>query len=756
VSASLSLKRQVDPPSQPRKNVQFADVIERLAAHGREHDEDRLRAVYDYAEAAHRGQKRRSGEDYVTHPLAVAWLLADLGFDATCVSIALLHDVLEDTGATREDLARALGEELAELVDGVSKIGQHEYVRRDQAQAETFRKLILASARDLRVILVKIADRLHNMQTLDHVPPEARRRIAKETLEIYAPLAHRLGMSRVKTELEDLAFYFLYPHQFAELQSSLKERVKLGAASTRKIGERLETELARAGLQCEISWRVKGYYSIYQKLHRRGIDLAQLYDYLAFRIVTAAARDTYAALGVIHQNWRPIPGRFKDYIAVPKPNLYQSLHTTVVWEEGQPFEIQIRTREMDVIAEEGIAAHWRYKEGKIASDASDSNIRWLRQLLELQREVQEPRAFLENLKLDLYPEDVYVFSPKGDVYSFPRGATPLDFAYRIHTDLGHRCTGARINGKLEPLRTPLRNGDIVEVQTSPSGKPSRDWLTMVKTSRARAKIRQWLNTQQKQQAEEIGRRLLEQELKKIRIQPKAALKSAEMKELLQADGLKRVEDLYSRIGFGKAPVKSVVRRLAGNEAVEREREEPGRLRKAVGKLLSIDGAAIRVHGEGDLMASIAQCCTPVPGEPIVGFVTRGRGISVHSEDCANVRNLLYHPEREIEVEWAEASNVVYPVVLRIETADQPGVLARLTEAIAKHDANIKNLDASSIGVGRAAIEVMLEVRDQRQLARLRETIESLPHVIQVIRQRDARRSSRRRSGSAASARNSQR
>jgi GTP diphosphokinase / guanosine-3',5'-bis(diphosphate) 3'-diphosphatase len=737
----LSLKRQVEPPSQPRRNVRFADLLERLRAHGRDCDEAWLRSVYDYAEAAHGEQKRLSGEPYISHPLQVAWLLADLGFDATCVAIGLLHDVLEDTGASREDLAAKLGEDLAALVDGVSKIGQHAYVRRDQAQAETFRKLILASARDLRVILVKIADRLHNMQTLDHVAPEARRRIAKETLEIYAPLAHRLGMSRVKTELEDLAFYHLYPHQFAELQSQLREKVKLGAASTRKISERLRSELERAGIDVEISSRVKGYYSIYQKLRRRGIELVQLYDYLAFRIVTASTRDTYAALGVIHQTWRPIPGRFKDYIAVPKPNLYQSLHTTVVQEEGQPFEVQIRSREMDIIAEEGIAAHWRYKEGKITTDASDSNIRWLRQLLEWQREVQEPRAFLENLKLDLYPEDVYVFSPKGDVYSFPRGATPLDFAYRIHTDLGHRCTGARINGKLEPLRTPLRNGDIVEVQTSPSGHPSRDWLTMVKTSRARSKIRQWLSTQQKKNAEEIGRRLLEQELKKARLQLRQVLRSDALKEVLAADGLQRVEDLYSRIGFGKSPVKSVVRRLGGGTAVEKE--EPGRLRKAVGRLLSTDGAAVRVRGEGDLLASIAQCCTPVPGEPIVGFVTRGRGISVHSEDCANVRNLLYHPEREIDVEWADSSDVVYPVVLRIDTEDQPGVLARLTETIAKHDANIKNLGASGTGGGRAAIEVVVEVRNQRQLARLKETIEALPHVIQVIRQRGAHKLGRR-------------
>lgn len=729
---------RVQPPSVPRGNVRLDDVLARLSEDGRDFDEDWLRRVFDYAAKAHEGQKRMSGEPYVAHPLHVAWILADLKLDPTCVAVALLHDVLEDTGATREDLAEAFGSELAGMVDGVSKIGRHEYVRRDQAQAETFRKLILASARDIRVILVKLADRLHNMQTLDHLEPDARRRIAQETLEIYGPLSHRLGMSRVRTELEDLSFYFLYPHQYEELQSRLREKVKLGRGTTKRLSERLKAELAGAEVEAEISSRAKGYYSIYRKLRDRKIDLDQLYDYLAFRIVTGNVRDTYAALGVVHQAWRPIPGRFKDYIAVPKPNLYQSLHTTVLQQRGQPFEVQIRTREMDVVAEEGIAAHWRYKEGRITTEANDSNIRWLRRLLEWQRAEHEPRAFMENLRINLYPEEVYVFSPKGDVYSFPRGATPLDFAYRVHTDLGHRCSGSRVNGRLVPLRTALRNGDIVEIQTDAKRGPSRDWLTMVKTSRARSKIRQWLNTRQKLEAVEIGRRSFEQEIKKLKLSLRSVLAAPQLEALLEGEGLSRIEDLYSRIGFGKTSVRHVARRLASGVAVDDERE-PGRLRRAVGRLFTSADAAVRVRGEGDLLATIARCCNPVPGEAIVGYITRGRGISVHSEDCSNVKNLLYHPEREIDVEWDDEKGRVYPVVLRVETEDQTGALARLTEVIAKRGNNIRNIEAETTGGDSAMVEIVVEVSDQSQLAKLEEAILALPQVVEVVRLRESQK-----------------
>ena len=555
----LSSKSLAPPVSSPGV-ARFDDVLACMDAHGRPVDPAFLRAIYDFSAEMHKDQVRRSGEPYMIHPLNVAYLLADLKFDQTCVAVGLLHDVLEDTLTTREVLEKEFGNEISGLVDGVTKIGRHEYVRRDEAQAETFRKMILASAKDIRVIVVKLADRLHNMATLEHMPAEARRRISRETLEIYAPIAHRLGMARVKGDLEDLAFFHLYPHQFAELHFKIAEKMKLGQATMDRIRERLAKSLDGAGIDAEINFRVKRFYSIYEKLRRQGIDISQLYDFLAFRIVTASLKDTYAALGVVHQNWRPIPGRFKDYIAMPKPNLYQSLHTTVVGDQGQPFEVQIRTREMDVIAEEGIAAHWRYKEGKVEARTSDPNIVWLRQLLEWQKEVQDPRTFLTTLKVDLYPDEVYVFTPKGEVFSFPRGATPLDFAYRVHTDLGHHCAGARVNGKLVPLRTSLSNGDMVEVLTNPSRNPSRDWLNLVTTSRAKSKIRQWLNTQQKQRAIEIGRRMFDKEIRKYGLSLRKVTEGPDFAAYLTGEGLSKLDDLYSRIGFGKTEPRHVLER----------------------------------------------------------------------------------------------------------------------------------------------------------------------------------------------------
>ena len=503
----MASEQALEAPVKAIDGVHFEDLPRRLRDHGRPVDEETLRRAWEFARDKHEGQTRKSGEPYVLHPLTVAYLLADLKFDETCVTVGLLHDVLEDTGTSRETLREQFGGEVTELVDGVSKIGRHSYVRRDEAQAETFRKLILASAKDIRVIVVKLIDRLHNMQTLEHMKPEARRRISRETLEIYSPLAHRLGMSKVQGELEDLAFFYLYPHQFAELKTRLDEKIKLGEGATQRIRDQLVRDLEEAQIDCEISYRVKRYYSIYRKLRRQRIDIAELYDYLAFRVITETTKDTYAALGVVHQNWRPIPGRFKDYIAMPKPNLYQSLHTTVVGERAQPFEVQIRTRKMDLVAEEGIAAHWRYKEGKLEPQESDRNIAWLRRLLDWQKEVSDPRTFLSSLKIDLYPDEVYVFSPKGEVMAFPRGATPLDFAYRVHTDLGHHCSGARVSGRLVPLRTELSNGDIVEILTNPNREPSQDWLKIVVTPRAKSKIRHWLNTQQKERAVEIGQEL---------------------------------------------------------------------------------------------------------------------------------------------------------------------------------------------------------------------------------------------------------
>jgi len=730
-----SASKSIAPPVTTPGAAQIDDIIACLSAHGRPVEPEFLRAVYEFSARMHKDQVRRSGEPYMIHPLNVAFLLAELNFDQTCVVVGLLHDVLEDTLTNREVLEAEFGGEITGLVDGVTKIGRHEYVRRDEAQAETFRKMILASAKDIRVIVVKLADRLHNMQTLEHMPAEARRRISRETLEIYAPIAHRLGMARVKGDLEDLAFYHLYPHQFAELHLKIAEKMKLGQATMDRIRERLAKSLDGAGIDAEISFRVKRFYSIYEKLRRQGIDISQLYDFLAFRIVTASVKDTYAALGVVHQNWRPIPGRFKDYLAMPKPNLYQSLHTTVVGDQGQPFEVQIRTREMDVVAEEGIAAHWRYKEGRVEARESDPNILWLRQLLEWQKEVQDPRTFLTTLKVDLYPDEVYAFTPKGEVFSFPRGATPLDFAYRVHTDLGHHCAGSRVNGKLVPLRTPLSNGDMVEVLTNPARNPSRDWLNLAVTSRAKSKIRQWLNTQQKQRAMEIGRRLFEKEIRKYGLSLRKVTEGREFADYLVGEGLAKLEDLYSRIGFGKIEPRQVLERVVSLEKLEEPAEKPGRLRQAVSKILPFGAAGpLIVKGHGDLLAYLAKCCNPLPGEEIVGYITRGRGVSVHRVDCPNVQNLLYNPEREIEVKWEQGKNEVYQVSLLIEVEDQQGMLAKLTEAITRAGSNITSIEADTHReTGRGTISVVCQLRDRKQLDKLLREIRGISGVLRVGR-----------------------
>jgi guanosine-3',5'-bis(diphosphate) 3'-pyrophosphohydrolase len=729
--------KSLAPPVTTPGVARIDDVLACMTAHGRPADPAFLRAVYDFSAEMHKDQTRRSGEPYMVHPLNVAYLLADLKFDQTCVAVGLLHDVLEDTLTTRDVLEKEFGNEICGLVDGVTKIGRHEYVRRDEAQAETFRKMILASAKDIRVIVVKLADRLHNMSTLEHMPAESRRRISRETLEIYSPIAHRLGMARVKGDLEDLAFYHLYPHQFAELHFKIAEKMKLGQATMDRVGGRLAKSLDGAGIDAEISFRVKRYYSIYEKLRRQGIDISQLYDFLAFRIVTASLKDTYAALGVVHQNWRPIPGRFKDYIAMPKPNLYQSLHTTVVGDQGQPFEVQIRTREMEVIAEEGIAAHWRYKEGRVEAASSDPNIVWLRQLLEWQKEVQDPRTFLTTLKVDLYPDEVYVFTPKGEVFSFPRGATPLDFAYRVHTDLGHHCAGSRVNGKLVPLRTSLANGDMVEVLTNPARNPSRDWLNLVTTSRAKSKIRQWLNTQQKQRATEIGRRMFDKEIRKYGLSLRKVTDGPDFKGYLQAEGLSKLDDLYSRIGFGKTEPRTVLERVVGLEKLaESPAEKPGRLRQAVSKILPFGATTspLTIKGHGDLLAYLAKCCNPLPGEDIVGYITRGRGVSVHRVDCPNVENLLYNPEREIEVKWEQGKNEVYQVSLLIEVEDQQGMLARLTEAITRAGSNITAIEADTHSeTGRGTISVVCQLRDRKQLDKLLREVRAISGVLRVDR-----------------------
>jgi GTP pyrophosphokinase len=725
--------------------IRFEDILDRVEAYNPQSNQDLLRRAYVFSALEHKGQVRRSGEPYLVHPLNVAAILAEMKADDVSIVVGLLHDVLEDTLTTKELIAQQFGIEVADLVDGLTKIGKFSYVSREQEQAETFRKMILAMVSDLRVVLVKLADRLHNMRTLQYLPDERRREIARETLDIYAPIANRLGMGLVKGELEDLAFMHLEPAEYARIAREVERRMKGSRAMIEKVRARLEEKLSEAGIRGEVTGRVKRYYSIADKMRRRGVDAAELYDILAFRIVTNETRDCYAALGLVHQLWRPFPGRIKDYIAMPKPNFYQSLHTSVMGEEAQPFEIQIRTREMDLISERGIAAHWKYKEGRLGPHADDERFQWLRQLVDWQSDVSDPRQFLSSLKVDLYPDEIYTFTPKGEVFAFPRGATPVDFAYRIHTDVGDRCVGARVNGKLVPLRTPLASGDIVEILTAPSQTPSRDWLSFVVTSRARHKIRHFIQGQEKERAVELGRRLLERELKKYRKTVKRLDSEGKLQAELTTWGFSKLEDLYAALGYGKLASRSVLEKLV--PAGELARPEPVKAETAVSrvvrKILPFGAPDITVVGHNDLLASLAKCCNPVPGEKIVGYITRGRGVSVHSDSCPNVRNLLYDSGRQIDVAWAGEKGASYEIELDVVTDDRPGLLADLTQAIAEEGSNIRRIEARSSEDRRGYVSVSLETSDAKHLQKIFNRLKSISGVREVIRRYNVPRAGQR-------------
>ena len=715
--------------------LRFEDILETVESYLPEADETLLRKAYVFSAQAHVHQLRSSGEPYLVHPLGVAMLLAELKLDEVSVATGFLHDALEDTKTTKEELAALFGPEVAEVVDGVTKIGRYAYTSKEAQQAETFRKMLLAMTGDLRVILVKLADRLHNMRTLEHLREEKRRVIAAETMEIYAPLANRLGMGRIKGELEDLAFRHLHPDEFATLSAAVEERMKASGHAIESLRADIAARLLDAGIPAEVSGRVKRLWSIRQKLIRQSIPLEQLYDVLAFRVLVDSVRDCYSALGIVHQAWRPVPGRIKDYVAMPKQNFYQSLHTTVIPEGEPPFEVQIRTREMDLVAEQGIAAHWKYKEGRGSRRVDEQGIAAIRQILETTRDIANPREFLSSLKMDLYADEVYTFTPKGAVYSFPRGATSVDFAYRIHTDVGHRCVGARVNGRLVPLRTALVNGDIVEILTAPAAQPSRDWLAFAVTSRARSKIRAFLQTKEKQKSVEIGRRLLEKELKKVKRSLGRLVDAKAFDGVLADFGVPRVDDLLAEVGYGKVLPRAVVQRLFPQEepAAERPPSRADALKKAVRKILPLGATGILVRGENDLMATLAKCCRPVPGEEIVGYVTRGRGVSVHAAACPNVRSLRFDPGREIEVEWRVGKDASFTVDFEIEVEDRPGILARITQVISDADSNIESIEARTSPGGTALIEGSVTTPGRRHLDRLFLSIRAVPGVSGVRR-----------------------
>jgi GTP pyrophosphokinase len=718
--------------------IRFEDVYEVVRRNHPEADLDILRKAYVFSAVEHKGQTRASGEPYLVHPLEVAAILADMRMDPACVAVGLLHDVLEDTLTEPDRIKEYFGPDVLHMVEGVTKISKLPFSTSEERQAENFRKLLLAMVDDVRVILVKLADRLHNMRTLQHLPEDRRTRIARETMDIYAPLAGRLGMSRIKNELEDLSFQYLEPDSYRELSTSVETRRKQAIAFIDKVKSQVEEKLKAAGLSATIDGRIKRLYSIHHKLRRQRIDVDQVYDFVAIRMLVPTIPDCYAALGVIHNAWRPVPGRIKDFIAIPRPNGYQSLHTSVIGDEGHPFEIQIRTPEMHRVAEEGIAAHWKYKEGKTGFDKDDQAFAWLRQVLEWQQEVKDPHEFLNSLKVDLYPEEVYCFTPKGEVKTLPKDASAIDFAYDIHTEVGHHCVGARVNGKMVPLRSKLRNGDIVEILTSPGHHPSRDWLSFVVTNKARTKIRHYLNTAEKQQALEIGKKHFERELKRFDLPlKKLAAESGKLEALAQELGVGgRAEDLFTAVGYGKLSMRQVLQRLVPADKLQQPPapERPRPIADAVKRLLRVGEERIKVKGTDDLLIYRARCCNPIMGEPIVGYITRGKGVSVHSQSCANVMNLLYDPERRIAVEWERDAAAAYEVRISVGVEDRPGALAAVTSVLAELSTDIRSAEARTFDDHTASIDLTLRIQDLKHLEKVVKAIRSVSGVLDVERQ----------------------
>jgi GTP pyrophosphokinase len=684
-----------------------------------------LEKAFAFARKYHQGQSRDSGEPYMVHPIQVAMILAEMRMDLVAMETGLLHDVVEDTSVTVELVRKEFGADVARCVDGVTKLSKLDFFSAEDRQAENFRKMLLAMVEDIRVIMVKLADRIHNMRTLGYLGPERRERIARETLDIYAPIAHRLGMGKVRGELEDLAFQYLEPHVYREITGAIESRRHSSEEFLEDIRRTVEAELKAENIPARIDARIKRPFSVYQKLRRQKIVVDQVYDLMALRIITDSVKNCYAALGVIHNRWRPIPGRIKDFIAIPRPNLYQSLHTSVVGPHGQTFEVQIRTEEMHRIAEEGIAAHWKYKEGRKGPAADDQRIAWLRHLVEWQRDMQDPGEFMSTLKVDLYPEEAYTFTPRGKVIILPKDATPVDFAYAIHSDVGNTCCGAKVNGRIVPLRSALRNGDIVEIMTQPGHQPSKDWLGFVKTSRARNKIKHLINANERTKAIEIGEKYLDKEARRLGVQM-GRIGGQQLDQVAGDYGYSKAEDLYAALGYGKMSARQVLSKLAPGvvtEELEETRPAPGE--PAAGAPAAIPlrpgdhDAVIRVRGIDDLLVYRAKCCNPIRGESIVGYVTRGKGVAVHSKMCPNVQNLMYDVERKIEVEWVRTAEDAFPVRIVVHTDDRPGMLSHLTALLSDENTNIRSLQAKTeLDQDGGVVEMTVDVRDKKQLEKL--------------------------------------
>jgi GTP pyrophosphokinase len=711
--------------------IRLQDIVEEVLKHHPEEDTSIIEKAYVFSARAHEGQLRLSGEPYLSHPLEVAYLLAQMGLGPVTVSCGLLHDAVEDSAATLDDLEEYFGDEVTDIVNGVTKISQLTFGDRQTQQAEYIRKMVLSMSHDIRVLLVKLADRVHNMRTLGFMEPAKRKRIARETQEIYAPLAGRLGMFRIKAELEDLSFFYLEPEAYQQLQEGLSRKRGELEKYIEDVCQQLRDKLAEHGLKGEVSGRLKNYYSIYRKLQAQQITLDELYDLLAFRIIVNTVAECYEALGVIHAIFRPVPGRLKDYIGMPKANMYQSIHTTAIGQYGERLEIQIRTWEMHRVSEEGIAAHWSYKERRAYHEKDAQRFTWLKQMVDLQKELKNPQELLEGVRLELYPEEVYVFTPGGDVKELPRGATLVDFAYAVHTEVGNRCTGAKVNGRMVPLRTELQNGDTVEIITSPHHHPSRDWLQFVKTTKARHKIRQWLKAAEREQSVSLGKELLERELRKSGASLQKLVKDGEeLKRVTQEFSFVGLDDLLAAIGHGKlspGQVAGKLFRVAQPAAEEGAAPEPERR----GKPADL-GGSLRIKDLDDMLVRLANCCQPIPGDHIMGYITRGQGVTIHRAECPYLAST--ESFRHIPAEWdgAGGAGKLYPVKIQVVTVDKPGMLADITSALKSADVNVTKASVETQD-NKGIAHFTIQVGDLQHLDKVFGALKRLKEVISVRR-----------------------
>lgn len=715
------------------------NLLRRIEQYNPNANMEQIIKAYNFAEAAHEGQFRNSGEKFIIHPYNVAIILTELNMDTDTIVAGLLHDVLEDTDVTYDALVQEFGQEVADLVEGVTKLKKLQYKTKQENQAENLRKMVLAMAKDIRVIIIKLADRLHNMRTLEYMSEEKKKEKAIETLEIYAPLAHRLGISKIKWELEDLSLRYLDPEGYYDLVDKVSKRRKEREAYIQKIIKELGEKLDEMNISNDISGRPKNFYSIYKKMVYQNKSFEQIFDLTAIRVIVNTIKDCYGVLGIVHTMWKPIPGRFKDYIAMPKPNMYQSLHTTVIGPEGEIFEVQIRTWDMHRTAEYGIAAHWKYKEGKVKTDNFDEKLTWLRQLLEWQKDLKDPTEFMETLKIDLFTDEVFVFTPKGDVINLPNGSTPIDFAYKVHTAVGNNCVGAKVDGRIVPLDYKLKNGNIVEILTSSTSTgPSRDWLKIVKSSQARNKIRQWFKREERELNINRGKEMLEKELKRQGYKLTEILKEDWLKNIANRLNLNTSEDLYAALGYGSVTLSQVIPRLKefykdyyniDDEKFENEKfnETPPAPRR---KKRITQGVSIR--GVDNVKIRFAKCCNPVPGDEIIGYITRGRGLSIHRKDCPNILDLTGQ-ERFIDVEWDTDEKTEYPVEIQIKATDRPGLLTEITQGITDSNISLLSLNARTSKEKLVLINMTLEIKDTEQLRELMKRIRKLKGVIDVYR-----------------------